>query len=174
LPTLVQGFKDFKFYDEFENAWVLAYPKAWVVRPNTLRTGLYVSNFQTADKATVEEFDLPEGASGPSDPQVVRRAVAASIVPGAGSGQADDKLSLPPDRLVKREEQEIDGQTYVYLAYPSETITRSGYNIKRKHFGVIAVKKGKVYTLSASARSDQYNKDKEVLLRRIVDSFRVR
>lgn len=44
-------------------------------------------------------------------------------------------------RLVKREEQEIDGQLYVYLAYPSETITRSGYNIKRKHFGVIAVKK---------------------------------
>lgn len=33
---------------------------------------------------------------------------------------------------------------------------------------------GKVYTLSASARSDQYNKDKEVLLRRIVESFRVR
>ncbi len=43
-------------------------------------------------------------------------------------------------------------QRYIYMAFPSETLTRSGYNIKRKHFAVVAVKRGTAYTLSASAR----------------------
>ncbi len=66
-------------------------------------------------------------------------------------------------------------QTYIYIAFPSETITRSGYAIKRKHFAVVAVnKRGVAYTASASARSDQYNDNKAEILRRIVASFRVR
>jgi hypothetical protein len=96
-------------------------------------------------------FNGQPGDAG-SDAELVRRAVAAAVVPGAGAGQADDKLSLPPPRLVKTEERTLDGQRYVYLRFPSETLTRSGYAIKRKHFGVVTVRKGIAYTLSASAR----------------------
>lgn len=36
-------------------------------------------------------------------------------------------------------------QTYMYLRFPSETITRSGYQIKRKNYAVVATQKGMVY-----------------------------
>lgn len=36
-------------------------------------------------------------------------------------------------------------QTYMYLRFPSETITRSGYQIKRKNLAVAATVKGMVY-----------------------------
>jgi hypothetical protein len=65
-------------------------------------------------------------------------------------------------------------QRYTYIRFPSETVTRSGYQIKRKNFAVAAIKKGRVYSLVASARSDQYNPAKEKLLQHIVQSFRLR
>ena len=40
-------------------------------------------------------------------------------------------------------------QEYTYLAFPSETITRSGYQIRRRNFAVAATKRGMVYTLAA-------------------------
>ena len=40
-------------------------------------------------------------------------------------------------------------QTYRYLRYPSETITRSGYQIQRKNLAVAAVRQGVIYTLNA-------------------------
>jgi hypothetical protein len=40
-------------------------------------------------------------------------------------------------------------QEVLYLEFPSETITRSGYNIRRKNFAAAAVKRGKLYTISA-------------------------
>lgn len=46
--------------------------------------------------------------------------------------------------------------------------------IKRKNIAVAAAKKGRMYSLLASARSDQYNKAKEEVLQHIIDSFRVR
>lgn len=63
-------------------------------RPNSLRPGFYFSNFQTADKAAVEVFKAP------ADGDLVHAAVRAAVVPG-GSEQADDKLSLPSDRVIK-------------------------------------------------------------------------
>lgn len=68
----------------------------------------------------------------------------------------------------------VAGQRYTYIRFPSETVTRSGYQIRRKNFAVAAAKGGTVYSLVASARSDQYNKAKEELLQRVVASFRVR
>lgn len=40
-------------------------------------------------------------------------------------------------------------QVYTYVNFPSETITRSGYQIRRKNFGVTATKKGTTYSLVA-------------------------
>ncbi len=40
-------------------------------------------------------------------------------------------------------------QTYLYIRFPSETITRSGYQIKRKHDAVAAAIKGTVYCCGA-------------------------
>lgn len=40
-------------------------------------------------------------------------------------------------------------QEYLYMQFPSETTTRSGYNIKRKHFVVAALKRDKLYVLSS-------------------------
>jgi hypothetical protein len=40
-------------------------------------------------------------------------------------------------------------QEMLYLEFPSETLTRSGYNIRRKNFAAAAVKRGKLYTISA-------------------------
>lgn len=40
-------------------------------------------------------------------------------------------------------------QSYTYVDFPSETVTRSGYQINQKNFGVAAKKKGMVYTLVA-------------------------
>ena len=46
--------------------------------------------------------------------------------------------------------------------------------IKRKNIAVAAAKNGRMYSLLASARSDQYNKAKEEVLQHIIESFRVR
>ena len=40
-------------------------------------------------------------------------------------------------------------QTYLYMRFPSETITRSGYQIRRKHYAVAATVKGTVYCCGA-------------------------
>jgi len=43
----------------------------------------------------------------------------------------------------------LSWQEYLYLEFPSETTTRSGYNIKRKNFVVAGVKRDKLYVLAA-------------------------
>jgi hypothetical protein len=40
-------------------------------------------------------------------------------------------------------------QEYLYLEFPSETTTRSGYNIKRKNFVVAGLKRDTLFVLSA-------------------------
>ncbi|KXZ52290.1 hypothetical protein GPECTOR_10g922 [Gonium pectorale] len=167
LPKL-PGSSGFKLLDDFELEFTLEYPRSWVVRPNTLRQGVYISDFNTADKLSVEVLPLP------ADGDLQGAAVSAAVVPGAGSGQQDDKLLLPPASKVKTRTEQVDGKEYLYLEFPSETVTRSGYQIRRKNFAVATVKRGLVYTLNASSRSDQFNKEKEALLRRVVESFRVR
>ena len=65
-------------------------------------------------------------------------------------------------------------QTYTYVRFPSETVTRSGYQIRRKNFAVAAARNGFMYSLVASARSDHFDPAKERVLEHIVQSFRVR
>eukprot|EP00892_Ulva_mutabilis_P005084 jgi/Ulvmu1/2948/UM149_0031.1 len=167
LPT-VGNAKGFTPYDNFSSNYEFLYPKSWVARQNSQRPGVYIADFQTADKAVVEELSVP------GDGDVISVVVAAAVAPGAGSTGGTDKLSLPPAKAIKVEEVELDGRRYTYLQFPSETITNSGYNIKRRNFAVASVKNNKVYALVASARSDQYNVDKATLLTTIVQSFRVR
>ena len=40
-------------------------------------------------------------------------------------------------------------QVYLYMRFPSETITRSGYQIKRKHLAVASTRNGTVYACGA-------------------------
>lgn len=165
LPTL-KASQGFILFDEFENDFSFEYPRSWVIRPNSMRSGIYVSDFQTADKATVELFSKPE------DDDLVHEAVRKAVVPA--KSQQDDRLQLPSDRLIKVGKQMLEGTEYLYLQFPSETITRSGYQIRRRNYAVVTEKAGTVYSLNASARSDQWNKDKEQLLLHIVESFRIR
>lgn len=65
-------------------------------------------------------------------------------------------------------------QRYTYVRFPSETITRSGYQIRRKNFAVAAAKDGRLYSLVASSRTDQFSPAKEKTLQRIIGSFRLR
>jgi len=119
---------------------------------------------------------------------VVQAAVIKLINPANDNG-GDSKLFLPPANRIKTETKTFSSdnvnnsnnnnnstgsQEYTYVAFPSETITRSGYQIRRKNLAVVGVKRGMVYVLGASARSDQWNKDKEEVLRHVVESFRLR
>lgn len=45
LPTL-KAAAGFKLYDDFDAGYAFEYPKSWVIRPNSLRQGLYISDFQ--------------------------------------------------------------------------------------------------------------------------------
>lgn len=166
LPEFKQN-TTFRDYDDFDNEYVFSYPRQWVSRPNTLRPGVYLSNFKTADKVSVEVFPVPNGDD------FVYELVASVLSPGQEIG-GNSRLELPPRDRVRSETLTIDGVDYTYLAFTSQTTTRSGYDIRRKNFAVAAVRRGDVYCVSASARSDQYNKEKEALLVQIVQSFRLR
>jgi len=67
-----------------------------------------------------------------------------------------------------------NAQELLYLTFPSETVTRSGYQIVRRNFVAAGVKRDRLYVLAASARSDQFNKEKAALLQHVVQSFRLR
>eukprot|EP00193_Tetraselmis_chui_P008207 CAMPEP_0177765600 /NCGR_PEP_ID=MMETSP0491_2-20121128/8078_1 /TAXON_ID=63592 /ORGANISM="Tetraselmis chuii, Strain PLY429" /LENGTH=241 /DNA_ID=CAMNT_0019281959 /DNA_START=141 /DNA_END=866 /DNA_ORIENTATION=+ len=168
LPTFSQG-SDFTLYDEFEDDFTFEFPKKWVSRPNSLREGVYISDFNTADKVTVDQLT-------PGD-DLVAAAVLKVVAPA--SGQQDDRLEMPNQRQIKVVgEEEIEGRKYTYLQFPSTTITRSGYSIKRRNFaavvGLDGRREGAALVINASARSDQFNDAKRELLQRIVHSFRVR
>ena len=45
--------------------------------------------------------------------------------------------------------------------------------VRRKNLAVAAARKGSLYVLGCSARSDQFNKDKEATFETIVQSFRL-
>eukprot|EP01024_Parvocaulis_polyphysoides_P020923 TRINITY_DN19869_c0_g1_i1.p1 TRINITY_DN19869_c0_g1~~TRINITY_DN19869_c0_g1_i1.p1 ORF type:complete len:293 (+),score=27.89 TRINITY_DN19869_c0_g1_i1:45-881(+) len=169
LPTFGMT-AGFKVYDDFDNDYVFEYPKAWVARANSLRDGIYVSNFQTADKATVDIF--PVGQSDLEEDDLSEIVVQKIVSPT--SGQQDDKLNMPSRKLIRTKTENLEQQEYLYLQFPSETITRSGYQVRRKNFAVATIKRGKIYCLNASARTDQFNKEKEELLRHIIESFRIR
>ncbi|KIY95452.1 hypothetical protein MNEG_12511 [Monoraphidium neglectum] len=145
LPTL-KASAGYKVWDEFADEYT----------------------FETADKIAVEVLGIPE------DGDLATAAVTAAVLPGGGRLTQDDLLTLPPKSDVKVTSLTLDGQEYTYLEFPSETITRSGYQIRRQNFAVAAVKRGKLYTIAASARGDQYSEAKRQLLQHVVESFRVR
>lgn len=167
LPQL-KGTPGFRTLDDPERDFVLEYPASWVGRANRQRQGLSVSDYNSSDKLVVEVFPKPE-----QDQQLIPDILQHLISPGQEVG-GDSRLLIPADKSVVTESEEINGQKYLYLRFPSETITRSGYQIKRKHYAVAAIMKGTVYCCAASARSDQYDKAKEHLLSRVVESFRIR
>lgn len=45
LPTL-KGTPGYKIYDELSDDFYFEYPRSWVVVPNRLRTGVYISDYQ--------------------------------------------------------------------------------------------------------------------------------
>ncbi|KAL3137046.1 hypothetical protein ABBQ32_006631 [Trebouxia sp. C0010 RCD-2024] len=167
LPQL-KGTPGFRAFDDPERNFLLEYPKSWVGRANRQRQGMSVSDFNSSDKLIVEIFPEPEQQS-----ERVRAILEHLISPGQEVG-GDSRLLIPSNQNVVTAEEQIAGQTYMYMRFPSETITRSGYQIKRKNLAVAATVKGTVYCCVASARSDQYDKLKETLLTHIIESFRVR
>lgn len=167
LPQL-KGTPGFRTLDDPEREFLLEYPASWVGRANRQRSGLAVSDYNSSDKLVVEVFPQPE-----QDDKLLPEVIQHLISPGQEIG-GDSRLLLPSDKQVATESENIGGQEYLYMRFPSETITRSGYQIKRKHLAVASTRNGIVYACGASARSDQYNKAKEELLSHIVESFRVR
>ena len=129
---------------------------------------MYISDFDTADKAAVELIPV----SDPDRIDLVDLSVRAAVSPG--SLESSDRLSMPARDIVKEERRAIDGQEYLYLRFPSETLTNSGYNIKRKNFVSATVKRGTAYVLVASSRFDKYDDAKAQQLAYIAASFRVR
>jgi hypothetical protein len=185
LPQL-QAASGYKFYDEFDNDYTFEYPKSYVGRKNSLRSGLYLSDFNTTDKVVVETF--PESDIDNIGGSTLVEAAVIKLINPANDNGGDSKLFLPPANRIKTETKTFSSDNvnnnnnssgtgskeYTYVAFPSETITRSGYQISRKNLAVVGVKRGTVYVLGASARSDQWNKDKEEVLRHVVESFRLR
>ncbi|GBF89284.1 photosystem II oxygen evolving complex [Raphidocelis subcapitata] len=167
LPTL-KASAGYKVWDDFSDEWSFEYPRGWVARRNSLRRGVVISDFQTADKVAVEELDPPP------DGDLAAAAVAAAVLPGGGRLTQDDVLGLPAKGAVRVAAETVDGQEYLYLEFPSETITRSGYQIRRRNFAAAALRRGKLFVIAASVRGDQYNEAKRELLEHTVRSFRLR
>jgi hypothetical protein len=183
LPTIAAT-KGYRQYDDFDEEYTFIYPSSWVKRKNTLREGVYIADFKTADKLSVESFPLPDNGMhsntssntsiSESNKDIFAQLVVEKLLnPGKEVG-GDSRLETPRSGLIKSEIKEKEGVTYVYIVYPSSTTTRSGYDVKRKNAAVAAVKRGVVYALGASARSDQYGKEKTEVFNTIVDSFRIR
>ncbi|ACO68023.1 predicted protein [Micromonas commoda] len=110
-----------------------------------------------------------------------RRAVDALVAPVENDNSGDGKLEAPPMRLVK--DLDFNGdpgsngvssrgfETYDYFTFTSETTTRSGYDVTRRHYAVAKTKGGLVYVLSASATTDGFDETRARLFERIVASF---
>lgn len=166
LPQM-RAAKGYKLYDNGLDPYVFQYPKAWVSRKNSLRPGIVISDFNTADQLKVEEFPEP-----PAGTSLAEAAVLKLINPAAEVG-GDSRLELPAAKRIKMDQREIEGKVYTYLSFPSETTTRSGYQVRRKNRAVVACRRGTAYVLGCSARSDQFNAEKEETFQQIVDSFRL-
>ena len=129
--------------------------------------------------------DAPGGDS-PSDESrklaIRRRAVDALVAPVENDNSGDGKLEAPTMRLVK--DLDFSGvpgsngvsnsrgfESYDYFTFASETTTRSGYDVTRRHYAVAKTKGGLVYVLSASATTDGFDETRARLFERIVASF---
>ena len=175
------------------------YPKGWKVLRNRLRRGVIMSDFDAPvgnPKVYVEVVSAPPagelagdapggdapGGDSPSDESrklaIRRRAVDALVAPVENDNSGDGKLEAPPMRLVRDLDFGVpsDGgvrgfESYDYFTFTSETTTRSGYDVTRRHYAVAKVKGGLVYVLSASATTDGFDETRARLFERIVASF---
>lgn len=183
LPQLAGVAKGFKQFDDFDAEYTFIYPSGWVRRKNTLREGVYIADFNTADKLSVESFslasDLNSAASATetdllNSPEFVQSVIDHLLNPGKEVG-GDSRIELPRANTIKTEvKTQEDGKPYLYLAFPSSTTTRSGYDVRRKNVAVAGIKRGTVYALGVSVRSDQWNEAKAEAVAAVVESFRVR
>lgn len=174
LPKIT-GAKGFREFDDFDEEYTFQYPSSWVRRKNTLRSGVYIADFQTADKLSVEVFPLPEGVSVAADKDGFAQVVLERLLNPAREVGGNSRIELPRPGLIKCQvKEQDDGIPYAYIAFPSATTTRSGYDVRRKNVAVAAVKRGVVYCLGTSSRSDQWNNEKAALLEQVVESFRLR
>ena len=90
--------------------YTFAYPKSWVRRKNQLRSGIYIANYQTADKLSVESFPLEEaGAGAGGGGEALARAAVAKILNPTFEIGGDSRIEMPPIARIKWEDQDIDG-----------------------------------------------------------------
>lgn len=179
-------------FDSPDLDYSFQYPRGWKVLRNRLRRGVIVSDFDAPagnPKVYVEvvsappanELEAPGGDSSESRKSAIRRrAVDALVAPVENDNSGDGKLEAPPMRLVKdlrfTSAPELVGyesasSPYDYFTFSSETTTRSGYDVTRRHFAAATLKGGLVYTLSASATTDGFDETRARLFERIVASF---
>jgi hypothetical protein len=95
------------------NRVVVLHPSAIALRHSDVLSDAHPSAYsdpllldvsmQTADKVTLEVFSLPP------DRDLAGAAVAAAVVPGAGAGQQDSRLELPPAESIQQQEAELEG-----------------------------------------------------------------
>ncbi len=122
------------------------------------------------------------GGDSPSDESrklaIRRRAVDALVAPVENDNSGDGKLEAPPMRLVRDLDFSVPSnggvrgfESYDYFTFTSETTTRSGYDVTRRHYAAAKVKGGLVYVLSASATTDGFDETRARLFERIVASF---
>jgi hypothetical protein len=159
----VRGFKRF---NDANLEYSLLFPSGWILRENSSRPGIYASDFQTADKLVVEVFT-------PVDDTTLAAAAVSRIVSPGDSAAGDSRLDTPSlKRVVQTGGDGVFGSEPLRLAFTSETITRSGYQVRRKHVAsVTRARDGRAFVVAASARADLCDADKETQLRTIVDSF---
>lgn len=183
LPQL-KATKGYMLYDDLDQPWLFEYPVSWVTRRNRMRPGLYIADYQTADKLSVESLstDLPFNTA-----EFAMAVIQKLLFPTEEEIGGNSKLELPSPRSIRWEVKKIEegvenkAQELMYIAFTSTTTTRSGYDVKRKHLAVAGVSKRKgsgdgeslVYCLGASARSDRW-KQAEETLQTIVQSFKLR
>jgi len=109
LPQMAAA-KGLRPFDDFDLEYAFSYPKSWVRRRNSLREGIYISDFNTADKLSVETFPV-EGSdgNGVASEAFALRVVGTLLNPGAQAG-GDSRIELPPTSRIKSEVREIDGK----------------------------------------------------------------
>ena len=188
LPTFaITGLQAYN--GDEDDGFSFLYPRGWVLRANSQRPGVYAADFQTADKVVVEV--LKAGAE-------VADVVAACVSPGSSDG-GDSRLELPPPQKVRCALLRVVAPAGAFLplesltfqsppplraweegglrlfAFPSETTTRSGYNVRRLHLAALVgdARKNRSLAICASSRSDLWSTEKEALLARIIQSFQV-
>jgi hypothetical protein len=159
----------FKRYQDAALEYTLLYPAGWVMRANSARPGVYGADFRSADKLVVEVFAFDAGG----DTAALAAAAVARVVAPGDSAAGDSRLDAPAARRVALSGGDgAPGSPPLRLAFTSDTITRSGYNVRRKHLAAVTRSRdGRAFLISASARADLMDDAKLAQLTTIVDSF---